>query len=496
MRVAVHHTIRIASVTIAGALLAACNDGSSRTTGTNDIDPAVTPPASVHVVVGGTNSVLQARVSFTDASLDSVRVAYQANGGPVQYTPYQIADQAADSTLVVGLRPSTTYTYSVEGRGGASSTVSSSGSFTTAALPGQLGNVQFQSISGVRHGYAATGVITNDGGYAVIFDSTGTIVWYHDFTDTKLTVSNVLMQTNGNITAFIGNNSGWMPIDGYYVEMNIAGDILHTFRAPAGSYMDDHELLITGSGSTRKANYFTLTTRQTDLTSIGMGSNVTLAGHQLRREDASGANEFTWDAWDHIGIDEWIGDTTAKQTRGNSTDFDHSNAMTFDNAGNYVVSWRNLDQIMAIDYNTGAVLWRLGGTKSDFTFVNDPLGGFYKQHSVKVLPNGNILLFDNGSGHVPAQSRAAEYKLDFTAKTATLVWESRHNPPIFAMFVGWVQRLSNGDTWVAYSFVGRVQDVDASGNVVWEAQLVIANNTSASAYRIVPITSLYGYVKA
>src|SRR6185503_18171487 len=142
---------------------------------------------------------------------------------------------------------------------------------------------------------------------------------------------------------------------------------------------------------------------------------------------------------------------------------DHPNAMTFDTAGNYVVSWRNLDQIMAIDPNNGNVLWRLGGTKSDFTFVNDPLNGFYKQHSVKVLANGDILLFDNGAGHVPAQSRAVEYRLDMTAKTATMVWESRHNPPLFAVFVGWVDRFMNG-----------------------------ANPT---AYRMVPIVSLYRYVK-
>ncbi|HXT15317.1 MAG TPA: aryl-sulfate sulfotransferase [Gemmatimonadaceae bacterium] len=479
----------------AAGALAACSDGSRSSSGTDLLTPAAPiVPASVTVVVGSATMVLQARVSFTAAGADSVRVAYQAPNGPVQFTPFHAVGQNGDTILVLGLRPKSRYTYHVEAMTGGVSASSTDAAFTTAQVPGQLDNVQIQQISGAQHHYVATGVLTGDGGYAVIFDSTGTIVWYHDFTATKLTVSNVVMQPNGNITAFLGNTSGWQPLEGYYVEMNPAGDIVNTYRPPAGSFMDDHEFLITGSGASQTVQYFTFTTRQLDLSALGLSPNTTTAGHQIRRFNASGAEEFTWDAWDHISIDEWVGDTTAKTTRGNSTDFDHPNAMTFDTAGNYVVSWRNLDQIMAIDPNNGNVLWRLGGTKSDFTFVNDPLNGFYKQHSVKVLANGDILLFDNGAGHVPAQSRAVEYRLDMTAKTATMVWESRHNPPLFAVFVGWVDRFMNGNTWVAYSYFGRAVEVDASSNVVWEGQLVV-NGANPTAYRMVPIVSLYRYVK-
>jgi hypothetical protein len=121
------------------------------------------------------------------------------------------------------------------------------------------------------------------------------------------------------------------------------------------------------------------------------------------------------------------------------------------------------------------------------------LGGFYKQHSVKVLPNGNILLFDNGSGHSPVESRAVEYKLDNTAHTATMVWQYRHSPALYTQYVGWVERFASGNTWVAFALVGRVVEVDASDNVTWEAQLLY-NGNNASVYRIVPITSLYHYV--
>ena len=75
------------------------------------------------------------------------------------------------------------------------------------------------------------------------------------------------------------------------------------------------------------------------------------------------------------------------------------------------------------------MLWRLGGRKGEYRFVDDPLDGFSKQHAVKMLPNGNILLFDNGTDHVPAQSRAVEYRLDHRATSPTERLESRRCRP-------------------------------------------------------------------
>ena len=145
-----------------------------------------------------------------------------------------------------------------------------------------------------------------------------------------------------------------------------------------------------------------------------------------------------------------------------------------------------------IDYNTGDVLWQLGGVQSTMTVVNDPLGGFYGQHYPHILANGDLLLFDNGTKHQPLESRAAEYKLDTTKKTATLVWEYRRNPPIYTTFAGSANRLSNGDTLVVYATSGVIDEVDPSGALVWEGRIV-ANGNGVLTYRVVPLPSLYAY---
>jgi hypothetical protein len=336
---------------------------------------------------------------------------------------------------------------------------------------------------------ALTAVGGASGTYAAAFDTSGTVVWYHDFSSYGKGLSNVVKQPNGNITAFLGSSSGWQATDGYYVEISADGREVAQYHAPTGYYMDDHELLLTGDGPTKRAHFFTYTIKTLDLYAIGGQHGAQTAGHQIMRMTPSGTVEFIWDAWDHIGLDEWVGDSSAKANR-IETDFDHPNALTFDLQGNYVVSWRNLNQIMSIDSNTGAVLWRIGGAKGDYTFLDDPLGGFDKQHAVKILPNGNLLLFDNGTEHSPLETRGVEYQLDHTAKTARMVWQYRHDPALYAGFVGWIERLANGNTWVAFAFLGRVVEADSNGKVVWEGQFRVGG-ADATAYRIVPIASVY-----
>jgi hypothetical protein len=254
--------------------------------------------------------------------------------------------------------------------------------------------------------------------------------------------------------------------------------------------MDNHDIQITGSGASLRAHYFTYDLRTTDLSSFGGSPTAQVAGHQVIRADAGGGAEFTWNAWDHFTFADKVGEEQGAALDG--TDFDHPNALSFDASGNYVVSWRDLNQVMGIDANSGAILWRVGGVRGEYTFVNDSRNGFSKQHYAHLLSNGNLLLYDNGDDLDVPETRVAEYKLDASAKTATLVWEYRHSPAIYTQFVGNANRLANGNTWIGFAANGRVVEASPSGQTLWEAQVTIAG-ADASAYRIVPVRSLYGY---
>ena len=466
---------------IGGLLLfSACVD----TTG--PVEPGT--PFDVDATVGvPPDNVLSARVSFSIESADSVRVVYETAGGTAQSTPFTLATGGMDTVVVLGLRPSTEYRYHVEARAGGGIRSSKSSTFRTGALPDDLEKVRMERLAGTGSRFALTGLQTPITSYAVAFDPTGAIVWYRDFQD-GIGVADVRRQSNGNLTAYVGATTGWQATEGTYVEFTAEGDVVRTWEAPSGYYLDNHELQITGSGAATKGHFFTYDIRDTDLTSIGGPRSVKLAGHQIVRRDASGSIEFRWDGWDRFSFDEWLGDEFLKRRA--QSDFDHPNSLTFDPNGNYVVSWRNLDQVTAVDPRTGAVLWRIGGLKGEYRFVNDPWNGFTKQHAAHILPNGNLLLFDNGSDREPLESRAVEYRLDHSGKTATLVWEYRHRQALYTPFTGWVERLPNGNTWVAYAFAGRAMEVTPTGEVVWEG-LIRINGTEAILYRVVALESLY-----
>ena len=219
----------------------------------------------------------------------------------------------------------------------------------------------------------------------------------------------------------------------------------------------------------------------------------------LQVVDERGEADFTWSSKGHVDPAEGY------VLGAKGQDYIHANSVEMQPDGDLVASFRNTGQVLRIatvahdGFAPGDVVWRLGGERNEFTFVDDPFGGFCAQHDARILPNGHLLLFDNGSrrdltGPVapqtadmcpdPAdpdgariarpQSRIVEYALDTEAMTATRVWsyvpEGRYAP-----FAGNAQRLADGSTLAGWSrsetddgsvppFVSRVS---SSGEEVW-----------------------------
>ena len=122
-----------------------------------------------------------------------------------------------------------------------------------------------------------------------------------------------------------------------------------------------------------------------------------------------GAADFTWNSKDHV-------DPAEAYVDGGTGDYAHINSLQYlPKSGDILASFRNLSQVMLIagpddpDHPAGTVIWRLGGEQNDFTFLDDPDGGNCAQHMARILPNGHLMLFDNGSradptGPIGAQS--------------------------------------------------------------------------------------------
>ena len=114
--------------------------------------------------------------------------------------------------------------------------------------------------------------------------------------------------------------------------------------------------------------------------------------------------------------------------------------------------WRNLNLVGVIDPATEEFVWTWG-----FDELEHP-------HHPSLLPNGNILIFDNG------KFRAYSRVVEVNPLTNEIVWEYRAKPPesFFSESRGAAQRLPNGNTLITEITRGRVFDVTPSGETMWE----------------------------
>jgi hypothetical protein len=116
------------------------------------------------------------------------------------------------------------------------------------------------------------------------------------------------------------------------------------------------------------------------------------------------------------------------------------------------------------------VRWELGGKRSSFKL--GPGTSTAWQHDAIQQPDGAITFFDNGAfPQVHPQSRAIEVTLDTASMTATLVRSYEHQNPLVAGSQGNLQALAGGDWMVGWGQAGYLSEVDAAGQVLFNAHL-------------------------
>jgi len=271
------------------------------------------------------------------------------------------------------------------------------------------------------------------GSYLLILDQQGRLVYYKSLAN-ALEGFDFKVQPNGMLSYFDLKNTTFNVMDSHY-------QVVQTYQAGNGYTADLHDLQILPNGNALLMAYDNETVDMSRIIAGGK-NNATVTGLIIQELDPSNNVIFEWRSWDHFSFF----DSTSSLTD-QTIDLIHGNSLFVMHDGNLLLSSRNLSELTKIDLQTGAVIWRLGGKANMFTFVNDQPFAF--QHDATELPNGDITLFDNhGTVQNPAASRAVEYKLDETKKTATQIWQYTHDPSVFATFMGDVQRLDNGNNFL------------------------------------------------
>ena len=182
----------------------------------------------------------------------------------------------------------------------------------------------------------------------------------------------------------------------------------------------------------------------------------------------AGTAVFTWNSWLTMALQDCV------QHRF-PDDYAHVNGLQMVD-GIIIASLRGCGKVLALDPDLGSVnkvAWRLGQTNlaaddwaelylgpPPLDIVNDPEGEFCGQHAVQLLPNGHLIMFDNGAHCVINPwtrevvgrngfdfSRALEYAIDLEHQEAVFVRDhSLHGTDTYLGYAsGHVELLANGD---------------------------------------------------
>ncbi len=249
------------------------------------------------------------------------------------------------------------------------------------------------------------------------FDYAGDIRWHINIP----TVFDIKRAKNGNL--LIGTHR-LLKIP-YYMsgiyEMTMVGKVIKEFTIPGGYHHDQFEM--------EDGNLLILTE---DLTSETVEDMCVLVDRN------TGEILKTWDYKNFL-------DPTKVAHSGSWTEEDwfHNNAVWYDkNTNSLTFSARHIDAMCNIDYDSGELNWIIGDPemwpeeyqKYFFTPVGD--GEFdwqYEQHANVILPDGDVMCFDNG--HFRSKnpekrilnkdnfSRGVRYKINTDDMTIQQVWQ-------------------------------------------------------------------------
>jgi hypothetical protein len=305
----------------------------------------------------------------------------------------------------------------------------------------------------------------------MIVDDAGRVVWFHPV-PAGLTATGFRVQRYRGrpvLTWWQGHTHQGHG-SGEYVIMDRHYRVVARVRAGDGLQGDHHAFQLTPRGTAYLTAY---APRSMDLRAVGGPRRGTIFDSIVQEIDVAGGRVvWQWRASDHVPISE--GETRPKP--GIPHDWFHVNAVDVERGGDLLISARNTSTIYEVSRRTGAILWRLGGKRSDFAF--GPGARFAFQHDAERRADGTISLFDNEATPPRApQSRGLVLRLDARRRTATLVRAYPHPDRLLVVAEGNVQTLPNGDVLIGWGAQRHVAELSRAGRLLFDLRLPAGSDT-------------------
>lgn len=320
----------------------------------------------------------------------------------------------------------------------------------------------------------------------LMIDEKGSPVWFKkvpdpatvaiDFKVQQYQDKPVLVWWEGTIGGTGGQGVG----QGEFVLSDTAYHEITRIRAASTAQADQHDFFITPQDT---AIFWIYQSTPWDLSAQGGAADGVLYENVLQEIDIkTGRKLFEWKASDHIGLDESYSKPPTGDTAHLPWDYFHANSVGLDADNNLIISARHTSAVYKINRQTGALMWRLNGKKSDFKV--DEKSVFAYQHDFRRRRDGSYSVFDNGAGLevVHEQSRGLVFKVDETAKTVTFVKEFLHPEKLSAPTQGNFRELADGGSFIGWGQMPYFTEYAPDGTVRLDGHLPL-DNQSYRAYK-------------
>ncbi len=161
--------------------------------------------------------------------------------------------------------------------------------------------------------------------------------------------------------------------------------------------------------------------------------------------------------WEWLGYEHWDLEVDVICPLCPRAEWTHGNSCFVLPNGDVLTTFRQTDYAIIIDKRTGDIKWRWGA--KELAHPHDPT----------LLDNGNILIFDNGN-HRALHPLNYSRVLEVNVNTGEIEWQYAEETldDFYSSIVSGCQRLPNGNTLICEGHPGRIFEVTAEGELVWE----------------------------
>ena len=183
-----------------------------------------------------------------------------------------------------------------------------------------------------------------------------------------------------NLSYFDGENNSWIILNEYMNEID-------TLECANGYYADFHDLQLLDDGGYILQAYDSISVDMSGVDPSGLTDAVVIT-LVIQEFDSDKNLIFEWHAWEHLNIANYqhldLADNVIHWMHGNSIDIDVDS--------NIIISNRRSSEVIKINRYSGQIIWVFGGPNNEFSIINDNYNGFSRQHDVRRIDNGNILV--------------------------------------------------------------------------------------------------------